>query len=233
MGVMSEVVAGSSKLKHILIVEDDADISKLLSLELEEAGFRVTACETGMRGLAAVRESNPDLIVLDLGLPDVSGAEIARRVRKTSTTPIVILTASDDVTTKVDMLDAGADDYLAKPFHAEELLARIRVQLRHQNAGSEQLVGDMTIDTQHRQLYWETQQVHLSPREFDLLVYLCGAPGRVYTRQEIEQNVWGEELPPSSNVVDVHIANIRAKLRDVGGYGLIRTVRGIGYAIKS
>ena len=177
MTIMSKVAAGPNKLKHILIVEDDADISRLLSLELEEAGFRVTACDTGMRGLAAVREGDPDLIVLDLGLPDVSGAEIARRVRKTSTTPIVILTAADDVTTKVDMLDAGADDYLAKPFHAEELLARIRVQLRHQNTGSEQLVGDMVIDTQRRQLYWETQQVHLSPREFDLLVYLCGAPG--------------------------------------------------------
>ena len=219
--------------KHILIVEDDQDISRLLSLELSEAGFRVTACDTGMRGLAAAREEDPDLIVLDLGLPDISGAEIARRVRKTSTTPIVILTAADDVTTKVDMLNAGADDYLAKPFHAEELLARIRVQLRHQNAGAAQTVGDLLLDTHRRQLYWDEQEVRLSPREFDLIVYLCGAPGRVYTRQEIEQNVWGEELPPSSNVVDVHIANIRAKLREVGGYGLIRTVRGIGYAIKS
>jgi two-component system alkaline phosphatase synthesis response regulator PhoP len=219
--------------KHILIVEDDVDISRLLSLELQDAGFRVTACDTGMRGLAAARESDPDLIVLDLGLPDISGAEIARRVRKTSSTPIVILTAADDVGTKVEMLNAGADDYLAKPFHAEELLARIRVQLRHQNAGAAQTVGDMVIDTNRRQLYWDKQEVRLSPREFDLLVYLCGAPGRVYTRQEIEQNVWGEELPPSSNVVDVHIANIRAKLREAGGHGLIRTVRGIGYAIKT
>ena len=219
--------------KHILIVEDDVDISRLLSLELKDAGFRVTACDTGMRGLAAARETDPDLIVLDLGLPDISGAEIARRVRKTSTTPIVILTAADDVSTKVEMLNAGADDYLAKPFHAEELLARIRVQLRHQNVGAAQTVGDMVIDTNRRQLYWDKQEVRLSPREFDLLVYLCGAPGRVYTRQEIEQNVWGEELPPSSNVVDVHIANIRAKLREAGGHGLIRTVRGIGSAIKN
>jgi len=219
--------------KHILIVEDDLDISRLLTLELEEAGFAVTACDTGMRGLAAVRESAPDLIVLDLGLPDLHGTEIARRVRKTSDTPIIILTAADDVATKVDLLNTGADDYLAKPFHAEELLARIRVQLRHQSAGAAQTVGEMVIDTARRQLYWDNQEVRLSPREFDLLVYLCGSPGRVYTRQEIEHNVWGEELPPSSNVVDVHIANIRSKLRDAGGYGLIRTVRGIGYAIKS
>jgi DNA-binding response OmpR family regulator len=223
----------TARNKHILIVEDDLDISRLLTLELEEAGFAVTACDTGMRGLAAVREGDPDLIVLDLGLPDLSGAEIARRVRKTNTTPIIILTAADDVATKVEMLNAGADDYLAKPFHAEELLARIRVQLRHQSAGSAQMVGEMLIDANRRQLYWDNQEIRLSPREFDLLIYLCGSPGRVYTRLEIEQNVWGEELPPSSNVVDVHIANIRAKLRDAGGYGLIRTVRGIGYAIKS
>ncbi len=221
------------KDKHILIVEDDQDISRLISLELEEAGFSVSACDTGMRGLAAVREGDPDLIVLDLGLPDLNGAEIARRVRKTSETPIIILTAADDVETKVDLLNSGADDYLAKPFHAEELIARVRVQLRHRSAGAAQTIGDMVLDPARRQLFWDDQEVRLSPREFDLLVYLCNAPGRVYSRHEIEHNVWGEDLPPSSNVVDVHIANIRSKLRDAGGYGLIRTVRGIGYAIKS
>lgn len=221
------------KKQHLLIVEDDEDISRLLSLELQEAGFEVTASHTGMSGLAAVRELEPDLIVLDLGLPDISGAEIARRVRKTSETPIVILTAADDVNTKVDMLDAGADDYLAKPFHTEELLARIRVQLRHKSSGAAQAIGELTLDTQRRQVFWAQEEIRLSPREFDLLVYLCGSPGRVFTRQEIEQHVWGEELPPSSNVVDVHIANIRSKMRDAGGFGLIRTVRGIGYAIKT
>ena len=113
---------------HILIVEDDVDIGRLLSLELNEAGFDVTHCETGMRGLSTLREASPDLVVLDLGLPDIGGAEIARRVRHTSEMPIIILTANDDVGTKVDMLNAGADDYLAKPFHAEELIARINVQ---------------------------------------------------------------------------------------------------------
>jgi two-component system alkaline phosphatase synthesis response regulator PhoP len=218
--------------QHVLIVEDDTDISRLLELELEEAGFKVTRCETGIRGLSAIRESAPDLIVLDLGLPDLDGAEIARRVRKTSETPIIILTAADDVNTKVDLLNSGADDYLAKPFHAEELIARIRVQLRRRSAGSVQKIGDLTLDAARRQLFWDDQEVRLSPREFDLLVYLCNQPGRVYSREEIERNVWGEDLPPSSNVVDVHIANIRSKLREVGGYGIIRTVRGIGYAIK-
>lgn len=217
---------------HILIVEDDLDISRLLRLELEEAGFNVSSCENGIRGLSAIREEGPDLIVLDLGLPDLNGAEIARRVRKTSETPIIILTAADDVNTKVDLLNSGADDYLAKPFHAEELVARIRVQLRRRSSGSVQKVGEMTLDAARRQIFWDDREVRLSPREFDLLVYLCNQPGRVYSREEIERNVWGEDLPPSSNVVDVHIANIRSKLRDAGGFGIIRTVRGIGYAIK-
>jgi DNA-binding response OmpR family regulator len=218
--------------KHILIIEDDLDISRLLRLELEESGFEVTHCDNGMRGLSAAREVNPDLVVLDLGLPDLNGAEIARRLRKTTETPIVILTAKDDVSTKVEMLNSGADDYLAKPFHADELIARINVQLRRRTIGSTQNVGPMTIDPTRRQVFWDESEVKLSPREFELLIYLCNQPGRVYSREDIEKNVWGDELPPSSNVVDVHIANIRGKLRDAGGYGMIRTVRGIGYAIK-
>lgn len=218
--------------KHILIIEDDLDISRLLRLELEDAGFEVSSCDSGMRGLSAAREDNPDLVVLDLGLPDLNGAEIARRLRKTTEIPIIILTAKDDVNTKVEMLNSGADDYLAKPFHSDELIARINVQLRRRNFGSTQSVGPMTIDPSRRQVFWDESEVKLSPREFELLVYLCNQPGRVYSREDIEKNVWGDELPPSSNVVDVHIANIRGKLRDAGGYGMIRTVRGIGYAIK-
>jgi DNA-binding response OmpR family regulator len=218
--------------KHILIVEDDLDINRFLTLELEEAGFQVSSYETGISGLSAVREGSPDLVVLDLGLPDLNGAEIARRIRHTDDTPIIILTAADDVGTKVEMLNAGADDYLAKPFHSDELIARINVQLRKRNGAMVRKVGEMSLDATRRQAFWGEEEVRLSPREFDLLLYLCSQPGRVYSRQEIESNVWGEQLPPSSNVVDVHIANIRGKLRDAGGYGVIRTVRGVGYAIK-
>jgi two-component system, OmpR family, alkaline phosphatase synthesis response regulator PhoP len=218
--------------QHVLIVEDDVDISRLLRLELEEVGYRVSCFDTGMRGLAAIREERPDLIILDLGLPDVSGAEIARRVRRTDPTPIIILTAADDVETKVTLLNAGADDYLAKPFHVEELLARVGVQLRKQGGGSVTRVGELLIDAVRRQVLCGDSEVRLSPREFELLRYLASQPGRVYSRQEIEQSVWGGDLPPSSNVVDVHVANIRGKLREAGGYGVIRTVRGVGYAIK-
>lgn len=221
-----------NRSKKIIVVEDDLDISHLLQLELSEAGFAVEAFETGMRGLAAVREQSPDLVILDLGLPDLSGAEIARRIRQTGDTPIIILTAADDVGTKVEMLNAGADDYLAKPFHAEELIARVGVQLRKRNGQAARMVGDLSIDAVRRQILWGDTEVRLSPREFDLIAYLSSQPGRVYSRQEIELNVWGEQLPAASNVVDVHIANIRSKLRDAGGFGIIRTVRGIGYAVK-
>ena len=219
--------------KRILIVEDDVDILRLLSRELQDAGFEVLAYDTGMRGLSAVREEEPDLVILDLGLPDLSGQEIARRVRRTGDTPILILTAADEVGTKVEMLNAGADDYLAKPFHVQELLARVNVQLRKRTLGAAQTIGDMTIDPVRRQVLWCEDEVKLSPREYELLAYLAGQPGRVYSRKEIETNVWGEDLPPSSNVVDVHIANIRSKLREAGGFGVIRTVRGVGYALKS
>ncbi len=219
--------------QRVVIVEDDLDITRLLTLELEEAGYEVHAFDGGIRGLAGIRELKPDLIVLDLGLPDLSGAEIARRVRRTEGTPIVILTAADDVATKVEMLNAGADDYLAKPFHVEELIARVGVQLRKRNGGAPTKVGDLTLDTVRKQVWWTQSEVKLSPRELDLLAFLAGQPGRVYSRAEIERSVWGEDLPPTSNVVDVHIANIRSKLRDAGGYGVIRTVRGVGYAIKS
>lgn len=222
-----------STAKRIVVVEDDADIRQLLEAELSDAGFVVEAYPTGIQGLSAIREDEPDLVILDLGLPDVSGQEIARRIRRTSEFPIIILTAADEVGTKVEMLNSGADDYLAKPFHSEELLARINVQLRKRTVGNLRQIGELLIDTARYQVMWDDNEVKLSRREYDLLVFLAGQPGRVYSRKEIEQNVWGGDLPPSSNVVDVHIGNIRSKLRDAGGFGLIRTVRGVGYSLKA
>ncbi|HWG84903.1 MAG TPA: response regulator transcription factor [Deinococcales bacterium] len=217
----------------ILIIEDDPDITRVVRYELEEAGYKVLSAGDGVTGLTTAREANPDLVVLDLGLPDLDGAEIARRIRKTSDIPIIILTAMDAVDRKVSLLDAGADDYITKPFHPEELLARVRVQLRHHQGGETVVLGDLEINAEKRICKYAEKEVRLSPREFDLLTFLARQPGRVYTREEIERGVWGEDLPSNSNVVDVHMANIRAKLRDVDGYGVIRTVRGIGYALKS
>ena len=217
----------------ILIIEDDPDIARIVNFELDDAGYGVLLAKDGVTGLTMAREAKPDLVVLDLGLPDLDGAEIARRLRKTSDTPIIVLTAMDSVGTKVSLLEGGADDYLTKPFAPEELLARIKVQLRRKRGGDAVVLGELEINPDKRLCRYAQKEVRLSPREFDLLAFLARQPGRVYTREEIERGVWGEDLPSNSNVVDVHMANIRSKLRDVNGYGVIRTVRGIGYALKA
>jgi two-component system, OmpR family, alkaline phosphatase synthesis response regulator PhoP len=218
---------------RILIIEDDADITKVLRFELEEAGFIVLNATDGVSGLTAAREHAPDLVILDLGLPDLDGAEIARRIRKTSDIPIIILTAMDAISSKVSLLEGGADDYLTKPFEPAELVARVRVQLRKQRGGEAITLGQLEIQTEKRMVRYAGKEVRLSPKEFELLAFLARQPGRVYARDEIERGVWGSNLDENSNVVDVHMANIRSKLRDVDGYGVIRTVRGIGYALKS
>jgi two-component system, OmpR family, alkaline phosphatase synthesis response regulator PhoP len=218
---------------RILIIEDDADITKVLRFELEESGFIVLNATDGVSGLTAAREHGPDLVILDLGLPDLDGAEIARRIRKTSDIPIIILTAMDAISSKVSLLEGGADDYLTKPFEPAELVARVRVQLRKQRGGEAITLGQLEIQTEKRMVRYAGKEVRLSPKEFELLAFLARQPGRVYARDEIERGVWGSNLDENSNVVDVHMANIRSKLRDVDGYGVIRTVRGIGYALKS
>lgn len=217
---------------RILVIEDDPDITRVLRFELEEAGFVVATAADGVSGLTAAREVMPDLVILDLGLPDFDGAEIARRVRKTSDIPIIILTALDAVSTKVSLLEGGADDYLTKPFEAAELVARVRVQLRKHRGGDAITLGQLEIHMEKRIVRYSSKEIRLSPKEFELLAFLARQPGRVYAREEIERGVWGSNLDENSNVVDVHMANIRSKLRDVDGYGVIRTVRGIGYALK-
>jgi two-component system, OmpR family, alkaline phosphatase synthesis response regulator PhoP len=231
---MERIQGGNmAEVNVILIIEDDQDIQRIVRLELEDAGFKVLVASDGVSGLTLARESSPDLVILDLGLPDLDGAEIARRLRKTSDTPIIVLTAMDAVSTKVNLLESGADDYLTKPFHPEELVARVKVQLRKSRGGEAVVLGQLEITPDKRLVRYAEREVRLSPREFDLLSFLARQPGRVYSREEIERGVWGEDLPANSNVVDVHMANIRAKLRDVDGYGVIRTVRGIGYALKA
>ena len=216
---------------RVLVIEDDVDIARLLELELGEAGFQVEHHALGAPGLTALRERRPDVVVLDLGLPDLEGAEIARRIRRTETVPIVVLTAADELGSKLQLLEDGADDYLVKPFHVEELIARIRVQLRSRGDEAVLQVGELRVDRMAREVRLSGREVPLSPREFELLALLAAQPGRVVSRAEIERKLWGEE-GPASNSVDVHVAHLRGKLRDAGASGLIRTVRGAGYAVK-
>jgi DNA-binding response OmpR family regulator len=216
---------------RVLVIEDDPDIARLLELELGEAGFAVEHHGFGAAGLTALRERLPDVVVLDLGLPDLDGAEVARRIRRTEAVPIVVLTAADELGSKLRLLEDGADDYLVKPFHVEELIARLRVQLRSRADEAVLRVGELRVDRMAREVRLAEREVPLSPREFELLALLAAQPGRVFARAEIERRVWGEE-PPASNSVDVHVAHLRGKLRAAGAPGLIRTVRGVGYAVK-
>jgi DNA-binding response OmpR family regulator len=217
---------------RVLVIEDDRDIARLLELELNEAGYEVLVAHSGVSGLITARESSPDLVILDLGLPDLDGIEIARRLNSNGHTPILVLTARDAVESKVALLEAGADDYLVKPFHVQELLARVAVQLRRQQLGAPVTVGDLVIDPVKRRVSCEEREVNLSNREFEMLALLATQVGRIYSRDEIERQLWPREETPSSNAVDVHIGNLRTKLREAGAPRMIRTVRGIGYALR-
>ncbi|WP_084473934.1 response regulator transcription factor, partial [Deinococcus pimensis] len=216
----------------ILIVEDDHDISNLIQLTLQDAGFRTLQAYNGTSGLIQAREHAPDLVLVDLGLPDFGGDEVARRVRATNDVPILILTAIDDPEQKVSLLGVGADDYITKPFHADELVARIRVQFRHRDGAASVTVGLLKLERDKRMCTFADHEVRLSPREFDLLGVLARTPGRVHTREEIARELWGDDASIAANVIDVHVSNLRGKLRDVGAYGVIRTVRGVGFAVK-
>lgn len=217
---------------RIVVIEDDRDIAHLLELELGEVGYEVQVAHSGVRGLILAREANPDLVILDLGLPDLDGIEIARRLNSHGHVPILVLTARDAVDSKVALLEAGANDYLVKPFHVQELLARVAVQLRRQQLGAPVTVGDLTIDPIKRQVRCFERELSLSNREFDILTLLATQVGRIYSRDEIERQLWPKGESPSSNAVDVHIGNLRNKLRDAGATRMIRTVRGIGYALR-
>ncbi len=219
-------------MKRILLIEDDPEVARLVELELKEAGFQVVWAPNGMEGLIRLREGRPDLVILDLGLPDLDGAEVARRIRATGETPILVLTAADSIDRKVSLLTGGADDYLVKPFHPAELLARIQVQLRHKEGSEVLKVGELSLYPGKRQVLFGGKEIRLSPKEFDLLHLLMTRPGRVFPREEIETRLWGGPLGRDSNTLDVHIANLRAKLREAGAYGYLRTVRGLGYAIR-
>jgi len=217
-------------LARILLIEDDRELGKLLLGILERAGHEVRLAENGVRGLVALRENPPDLVVLDLGLPDLTGDEILGRIRASQDLPILVLTATRDLERKVHLLREGADDYLEKPFHPEELLARIEALLRRHAAGKQLAVGALVLDLEAGRARLGEAEVALSPRELAIAALLARRPGRVYSKEEILNAVW-EEAAPRSNALEVHLAKLRAKLGEIGAGGYLRTVRGRGYAL--
>jgi len=220
---------------YILVVEDDERVARLVARGLTEAGHRVDLAEDGDEGLARAESSAYDLIVLDVMLPELSGIEVAREVRGAKVkTPILMLTARDAVPDRVLGLDAGADDYLTKPFALEELLARVRALGRRANDSMNEVlqVGDLTLDIQRHEARRGEQSVELTAKELELLAYLMRNAGRVLTKSQIVDHVWGYDSEATSNVVEIYIHYLRDKIdRDVAR-PLIRTIRGVGYTVK-
>jgi two-component system OmpR family response regulator len=223
----------------ILIVEDSAEVVALLERVLGEHGYDVRAALDGESGLARALEESPDLVILDVGLPGRDGLQIASELRRRGVAaPVLMLTARGSIADRVSGLDAGADDYLAKPFDAEELLARVRALLRRaalRTRAAQLKVGTIRLDPLTREVWRDGEPIALSPREFALLEYLMRNPGRTLTRAAIVAQVWkpGPDDPEVTNIVDVYMAYLRKKLESADGPPMIHTIRGIGYVFRA
>ena len=217
-------------MPKILIIEDEEKIARFLELELSHEGYSVAKAHDGRTGLELAQQDGWDLIVLDIMLPELSGLEVLRRLRKTSDVPVILLTARDAVTDKVSGLDMGANDYMTKPFAIEELLARIRVVLRHGgNEGGHILTGGgITMDTSSHAVSYAGAPVELTNREFVLLKTLLEHKNTAMTREALLETAWGYDYIGETNVVDVYVRYIRQKTDDT----VIRTLRGVGYMIE-
>ena len=217
----------------ILIVEDDPKISRFVSLELMHEGYETEIKADGREALEAALANEYGLIILDVMLPSLNGIEVLRRLRQAKTTPVIILTARDQVMDKVSGLDVGANDYMTKPFVIEELLARIRANLRKTTvAGEIMTLGRLVIDCGSVSVTYDSHPIELTKREFDLLTYLARNRNIVVSREQALDAVWGFEFYGNTNVVDVYIRYLRSKIDDVYNVELIQTVRGAGYVIR-
>jgi len=220
---------------NILLVEDEKNIARFIELELHHENFTVTHHISGRAGLEAAKEQEFDVILLDVMLPELNGIEVCRRIRTFSQIPILLITARDAVMDRVAGLDAGADDYIVKPFAIEELLARIRSVLRRTNRVNEEttklIFKDITVDTVARTVEVNQENIDLTKTEYDLLVYLIQQKNRVVSRDIILENVWGYMADIETNVVDVFIRHLRFKLPQEMAIH-IETVRGVGYVMR-
>ena len=225
-----------SEKQKILVVDDDQHIAELISLYLMKDGYDTQEVYDGKKALEAVTTYQPNLILLDLMLPGLTGIEICRRVRKFSNVPIIMLTAKDETMDKVAGLDSGADDYLTKPFAIEELLARMRVAFKHAHAGGAKKVilevQGLEIDTDKRMVTVNGTVVDLTKKEYELLLYLVQNKNIVLSREQILNEVWGYSYIGETNVVDVYIRYLRSKIDEAFGIKYIHTIRGVGYYVK-
>jgi DNA-binding response OmpR family regulator len=220
----------------VMVVEDDAAIAQMISLQLELSGYRTHVERDGLTALEAIRRDRPDVVLLDIGLPGLDGIQVCRRLRAADDwTPILFVTARDDEVDRVVGLELGADDYVTKPFSPREVIARIasvlrRGGLREQQGSVRELVcGAVRLRPDERRAFAGADEIALTATEFDLLAHLMASPGRVYTREQLMRQVWGYDSAAGQRTVDVHVAQVRGKL---GAHDVIRTVRGVGYAAQ-
>ena len=220
--------------ERILLIEDEEKLARMVELELNYEGYQVEKAFDGRSGLERALEGKFDLVLLDIMLPQLSGMEVLRRLRRESQVPVIMLTARDSVMDKVAGLDSGADDYITKPFAIEELLARIRAALRGRGDRDGQTLsaGPLSMDVERHTVAVSGTPVELTRREFDLLHHLLENKGRVLSREALLDSVWGFDFVGETNSVDVYIRFLRSKIDEAFDIKLIHTVRGVGYVIR-
>ncbi len=224
---------------YILLVDDDPNISRLVQLYLEKEGFRVVCADRGDDALAVFRKDPPDLMLLDVMLPGMDGWAVLKSVRKTSSIPIIMLTAKDETFDKVLGLELGADDYITKPFDNKELVARAKAVLRRSQSPEEDKTDTLTfpglsVSLSQYEVFYEGQKLDMPPKELEVLYFLASHPNQVFTRDQLLEQVWGYNFAgDSSRTVDVHIKRLREKMPDCEKHGwMIRTIWGVGYKFE-
>lgn len=222
-------------MKKILIIEDESSISDFVKLELEYEGYQVSIKEDGREGLKEALENDYDLIILDIMLPSMNGFEICRRLKREKNTPIIMLSAKDSVTDKVNGLQIGADDYIPKPFAIEELLARINAIFRRVDSLDNHIVKfkDLVINRNSRTVSKNDKEINLTTKEYELLMILIDNKDKVVTRDELLEKIWGYEYEPETNVTDVYVRYLRSKLNNENKEEYIQTIRSVGYIMRS
>lgn len=218
--------------RHILVVDDDAQIRRVLSTTLSARGYVIRCANDGEQALEIMQQWHPDMVITDLMMPNMGGTELCRRIRTGSQVPIIVLSVREHERDKVEALDAGADDYITKPFHSNELLARVRAQLRRapaQTAKGTITVGDFKVDPETRSVLVKGREVRLTPKEFDLLMYFAQHPGKVITHRKLLAAVWGDNSMEQPQYLHVFIGHLRKKLEEAPSTRYIITEPWVGY----
>ena len=217
---------------RVLVVDDDPALAEMLTIVLRNEGFEVDSCGNGNDALAAYRDKKPDVVLLDVMLPGRDGIQVCRQIRNESDTPVVMLTARTDTIDVVRGLEAGADDYVVKPFKPRELIARVKAQMRRATGGSPEMIriGDLEIDYSGHRVTRDGTSISLTPLEFELLTCLARKPWQVFTREMLLRDVWGYQQVADTRLVNVHVQRLRGKIElDPDNPKIVLTVRGVGY----